>query len=71
MVTGICFTKEQVIGADVEGRADTDNIFRAQCFFAKFRGRNCLWGNACFFRQFLLCHTELFPAAQYAAADLI
>ncbi len=34
------------------------------------RRGNGLRGDACFFRQFLLGHAELFPAAQYAVANL-
>ena len=70
MVTGICFTKEKIIGADVKGGTYPDDIFRAKRFFAQFCRGNSLWSNTWFFCQFLLCHAKLFPAAQYAVADL-
>ena len=37
MVVFIYFAKEQVIGTDVKGRTKPDDVFRAQCFLAKFR----------------------------------
>ena len=62
VVAGVCFTKEQIICADAEGRTEPDDVFRAQCFLAKFRRGNGLRSNARFFGQFLLCHAELFSA---------
>lgn len=62
MVAGVHFAKEQVIGADVQRRTDPDDVFRAQRLLAELRRGNGLRGDACFFRQFLLGHAELFPA---------
>ena len=45
MVAGIHFSEKQVIGADIQCGTDPDDIFRAQCFFAKFCGRNGLGGD--------------------------
>jgi len=52
MIACICFAKKQIIGADVKGRTEPDDVFRAQCFFAKFRRGNGLWCDARFFSQF-------------------
>ena len=40
MIACICFAKKQIIGVDVKGRTEPDDVFRAQCFFAKFRRGN-------------------------------
>ncbi len=71
MVGGVHIAKQQIIGADVKCRTDPDDVFRAQSFFSEFRRGNGLRGDARFFSKFLLGHAELFPAAQYAAADLL
>ena len=52
MVGGVHIAKQQIIGADVKCRTDPDDVFRAQCFFAKFRRGNGLWCDARFFSQF-------------------
>jgi len=46
-------------------------IFSGRSAFLPSSAEETVWGgDTCLFRQFFLCHAELFPAMQYPVSNL-
>lgn len=71
MVVAVHFAQKQIVGADFQRGTDADDIFRAQRLFTQLCGGDRLRCDAGFLGKFVLCHAQLFPAAQYSVSDLV